>query len=95
MKWIEIITLRSPSKINGQFIDELLNGVDESDEVTDRINENRHNDPYPKQEQLPLLRMMRKNRAHSTYSHPSPPRPCVAFFKGLRKSELTKAWGSE
>ena len=35
MKWIEIITLRSPSKINGQFIDELLNGVSESDEATD------------------------------------------------------------
>jgi hypothetical protein len=36
MKWIEIITLRSPSKINGQFIDQLLNGVSESDEATDR-----------------------------------------------------------
>ena len=35
MKWIEIITLRSPSKINGQFIGELLNGVGESDEATD------------------------------------------------------------
>ena len=33
MKWIEIITLRSPSKINGQFIDELLKGVSESDTV--------------------------------------------------------------
>lgn len=35
MKWIEIVTLRSPSKIDGQFIDELLNGVGESDEATD------------------------------------------------------------
>ena len=35
MKWVEIITLRSPSKINGQFIDELLNGVGESDSPTD------------------------------------------------------------
>jgi hypothetical protein len=33
MKWVEIITLRSPSKINGQFIDELLKGVSESDSV--------------------------------------------------------------
>jgi hypothetical protein len=35
MKWVEIITLRSPSKINGQFIDELLNGVGESNSPTD------------------------------------------------------------
>jgi hypothetical protein len=35
MKSIEIITLRSPSKIDEQFIGELLNGVGESDEVTD------------------------------------------------------------
>jgi hypothetical protein len=35
MKWVEIIALRSPSKINGQFIDELLKGVDESDSPTD------------------------------------------------------------
>ncbi len=35
MKWVEIITLRSPSKVNGQFIDELLMGVDESDSPTD------------------------------------------------------------
>jgi hypothetical protein len=35
MKWVEIITLRSPSKINGQFIDELLKGVGESDSPTD------------------------------------------------------------
>jgi hypothetical protein len=33
MKWVEIITLRSPSKINGQFINELLKGVSESDSV--------------------------------------------------------------
>jgi hypothetical protein len=37
MKWIEIITLRSPSKINGQFIDELLKGVGESDSPTDML----------------------------------------------------------
>ena len=35
MKWIEIITLRSPSKMNGQFIDELMKGIDESDTATD------------------------------------------------------------
>jgi hypothetical protein len=35
MKWVEIITLRSLSKINGQFIDELLKGVSESDSPTD------------------------------------------------------------
>jgi hypothetical protein len=35
MKWVEIITLRSASKINGQFIGELLNGAGESDEATD------------------------------------------------------------
>ncbi len=33
MKCVEIITLRSPSKINGQFIDELLKEVSESDSV--------------------------------------------------------------
>jgi hypothetical protein len=37
MKWVEIITLRSPSKINGQFIDELLKGVGESDSPTDAL----------------------------------------------------------
>ena len=31
MKWIEIITLRSPTRINKQFVDELLKEVDESD----------------------------------------------------------------
>ena len=36
MKWVEIIALRSPSRINGQFIDELLKGVDESDAEADR-----------------------------------------------------------
>ncbi len=35
MKWVEIITLRSPSKIDGRFIDELLKGVSESDSPTD------------------------------------------------------------
>lgn len=35
MKWIEIISLRSPSKIDRQFIDELMNGVGRSDEATD------------------------------------------------------------
>ena len=35
MKLIEIITLRCPSKIDGQFIGELLNGVGQSDDVTD------------------------------------------------------------
>jgi hypothetical protein len=37
MKWVEIITLRSPSKISGQFIDELLKGVGESDSLTDTL----------------------------------------------------------
>ena len=31
MKWVEIITLRSPTKINMQFVDELLRQVDQSD----------------------------------------------------------------
>ena len=35
MKWVEIITLRSPSKINKQFVDELLKEVGESDSPTD------------------------------------------------------------
>jgi hypothetical protein len=35
MKWVEIITLRSPSKINGQFIGELLQGVRGSDSPND------------------------------------------------------------
>ena len=38
MKWVEIITLRSPAKINGQFVDELLKGVRESDSPTDTPN---------------------------------------------------------
>jgi hypothetical protein len=38
MKWVEIISLRSPSKINGQFIDELLKGVSECDSPTDTPN---------------------------------------------------------
>lgn len=31
MKWVEIITLRSPTRINAQFVDELLKQVDKSD----------------------------------------------------------------
>ena len=31
MKWVEIITLRSPGNINRQLVDELLKGVSESD----------------------------------------------------------------
>ena len=31
MKWVEIITLRSPANINTQFVDELLKQVDKSD----------------------------------------------------------------
>jgi len=30
MKWVEIITLRSPGKINRQLVDELVKGVRES-----------------------------------------------------------------
>ena len=35
MKWVEIITLRSPGNINRELVDELLKGVDESDAATD------------------------------------------------------------
>ena len=35
MRWVEIITLRSPANINAQFVDELLMGVSESDSPTD------------------------------------------------------------
>ena len=35
MKWVEIITLRSPANINKQFVDELLKEVGESDSPTD------------------------------------------------------------
>lgn len=35
MKWIEIITLRSPTNINKQFVDELLKEVAGSDSLTD------------------------------------------------------------
>jgi hypothetical protein len=35
MKWVEIITLRSPANINKQFVDELLKEVGESDSATD------------------------------------------------------------
>ena len=35
MKWVEIITLRSPGNINRELIDELLKGVGQSDSPTD------------------------------------------------------------
>ena len=35
MKWVEIITLRSPSKVNTQFVGELLKDVSESGLPTD------------------------------------------------------------
>lgn len=35
MKWLEIITLRSPGNINTELVDELLKGVGKSDEATD------------------------------------------------------------
>jgi len=35
MKWVEIISLRSPGSINGELVDELLKGIDESDAVAD------------------------------------------------------------
>lgn len=35
MKWVEIITLRSPGNINKEFVDELLKSVDEYDAATD------------------------------------------------------------
>jgi len=35
MKWLEIITLRSPANINKQFVNELLKEVGESDSPTD------------------------------------------------------------
>jgi hypothetical protein len=31
MKWVEIITLRSPTRINTQFVDELLKQADKAD----------------------------------------------------------------
>ena len=37
MKWVEIITLRSPGNINREFVDELLKGVSESDSPTDTL----------------------------------------------------------
>jgi hypothetical protein len=36
MRWVEIITLRSPANINTQFVDELLKEVSESDAPTDK-----------------------------------------------------------
>ncbi len=35
MKWIEIITLRSPARINTQFVDELLKELRQSDSPKD------------------------------------------------------------
>ena len=35
MRWVEIITLRSPANINRQFVDELLKGASESNLPTD------------------------------------------------------------
>ncbi len=35
MRWVEIITLRSPANINTQFVDELLKGASESNLPTD------------------------------------------------------------
>jgi hypothetical protein len=35
MKWVEIITLRSPASVNKQFVDELLKEVGESASPTD------------------------------------------------------------
>jgi hypothetical protein len=35
MKWVEIITLRSPGNIETRFVDELLKGVSERDSPTD------------------------------------------------------------
>ncbi len=35
MRWVEIITLRSPANINTEFVDELLKEVRESDSRTD------------------------------------------------------------
>jgi hypothetical protein len=35
MKWVEIITLRSPAKINKKFVDELMKEVGESDSPND------------------------------------------------------------
>jgi hypothetical protein len=37
MKWVEIITLRSPGNINRELVDELMKGVGESDSPTDTL----------------------------------------------------------
>jgi len=37
MKWVEIITLRSPRDINRELVDELLKGVGEYDSPTDTL----------------------------------------------------------
>jgi hypothetical protein len=38
MKWVEVITLRSPGNINRELVDELLKGVSECDSPTDTPN---------------------------------------------------------
>jgi len=38
MKWVEIITLRSPGNINREIVHELLKGVGKSDSPTDTPN---------------------------------------------------------
>ena len=37
MKWVEIITVRSPENINRELVDEFLKGVGESDSPTDTL----------------------------------------------------------
>ena len=44
MKWVEIITLRSPEKINGQLVDELLKRVPDSDSPTETPTSGRNKD---------------------------------------------------
>jgi hypothetical protein len=39
MKWVEIITLRSPGNLNTELADELLKEVSESDSPTDTPNQ--------------------------------------------------------
>ena len=39
MKWVEIITLRSPGNIHRELVDELLKGVGESDSPTDTLKD--------------------------------------------------------
>jgi len=37
MQWVEIVALRSAGNINRELVDELLEGVDESDSATDTL----------------------------------------------------------